>query len=343
MGTGGWRRGSIAAVVAACVAAGALAAPAAQAASGSIVYRKAGRLWVAGPNGERARAIPRTRGMENPSQDDRGTIVAQRGTMLHRFDRRGRARNRPFTTPFRTSSVLPAVKGPFWPEVSPDGRHIAYTYSFTASRFDPSCACYLTTPSLNTTFTRASRPTLNPARSLGLSRMYSKASWIDARRVLMTTESLYDVGGNVLDPVAIDTLGGGRDSYARWFAECTVCESIASLELYPLDEGEMARTRDRMAFVGGPLNAKQVGSELFLYPLPPGTPPAIPQHFCRVTGPSGRFSSPTWSPDGRRLAWADARGIGIGTVGDLSGAECQVTRRLAIPGGRSPDWGPARR
>ena len=334
---------AVAAAVAACVGAAALADPAAQAASGSIVYRKAGRLWVAGPDGKRARAIPRTRGMENPSQDDRGLIVAQRGTMLHRVDRRGRARNRPFTTPFRTSSLLPAVKGPFWPEVSPDGRHIAYTYSLTASSFDPACSCYRVTPSLNTTFTRADRPTQDPAPSLGLSRRYSKASWIDNRRVLMTTESLYDFAGNVLDPVAIDTLGGGRDSYARWFAECLGCESLQTLELYPLDEGEMARTGDRMAFVAGPLNSRQPGSELFLYPLPPGTPPAIPQHFCRVTGPNGRFSSPTWSPDGRSLAWADARGIWIGEVGDLSGETCQVTRRLAIPGGTSPDWGRARR
>ena len=159
MGAQEWRSGAVAAAVAACVGAAALAAPAAQAASGSIVYRKAGRLWVAGPDGKRARAIPRTRGMENPSQDDRGLIVAQRGTMLHRVDRRGRARNRPFTTPFRTSSLLPAVKGPFWPEVSPDGRHIAYTYSLTASSFDPACSCYRVTPSLNTTFTRADRPT----------------------------------------------------------------------------------------------------------------------------------------------------------------------------------------
>lgn len=189
----------------------------------------------------------------------------------------------------------------------------------------------------------ALRDDVAPAASLGVSHIYSKASWIDSSSVLMTTESLYDFGGNVLDTVAIDRLGGGVNSYQRWFAECTGCESIETLQLYPLDDGEMTRKRDRAVFVSGALATKKTGSQLLLYELSPATlPPGVPQRFCRFTGASGSFSSPSWSPDGRKLAWADAKGIWIGTVGNLGGDVCQISKRLAIPGGSSPDWGPAR-
>jgi Tol biopolymer transport system component len=73
-----------------------------------------------------------------------------------------------------------------------------------------------------------------------------------------------------------------------------------------------------------------------------GMPPALPSTPCHVTGASGRFSSPTWSPDGRSLAWADARGVWVGCVGDISGSTCELTRRLLVSGASQPDWGPAR-
>ncbi len=309
--------------------------------AGSILYEKGGRLWLAKPDGSKRRAVPRSKRLENPSQDDRGRIVAQRGINLHRLARGGRRLNRPFTTPFRTSALLPAFKGPFWPEVSPDGRTIAYTYSFTASRFDYGCSCFVVSPSLNTSFTRSDRFTDWPQRTVGLSRMYSKASWIDSRRVLMTTESLYDFAGNVLDQIAIDTVGGGENSYDRWFSECAPCDSLQTLQLRPLDEGEMTRARDRMVFVSGPHGTRDVGSEMIVHELSARMPPGIPQRFCRLTGATGGFTSPTWSPDGRSLAWADDRGVWVGRVNGLGQETCDVSSRLVLAGAKSPDWGPA--
>jgi WD40-like Beta Propeller Repeat len=318
-----------------------LAVPAAHAAlSGTILYRKSGQLWIATPDGKQKRAIPKSRGLESPSQDDRGNIVAQRGVNLYRLDRRGRLLNKPFTTPFRTNPVVAAFNGPFSPEVSPDGKTIAYTYSYTDSVFDPACNCVVTQPSFNTSYTSSRVPTNSPNGGVGLARMYSRASWIDSRRVRFTTEHLYNFAGTVLDQVAIDTLGGGEDSYERWFSECVNCTDIQTLQLYPLDEGEMTRRHDKLVFVSGPLGTKTTGATLLVYALGPGMPPGIPQHFCTVSGPNGKFSSPSWSPDGSMLVWADARGIWVGSVGDLSGSECQITRKLAIPGGASPDWGP---
>jgi hypothetical protein len=324
----------------AAVAAAASSQPAAAGGPGSIVYAKGGKLWVAGPDGRGKRRVAHAGRFENPSQSDAGTIVAQRGTLLYRLSRRGRVLGKPITTAFRTSALLPAFKGPLWPEVSPDGRRIAYTYSFTAAHFDASCLCTRVTPSLNTTYTWANRFTPQPQREFGLARMYGRASWIDSRSVVMATASLYDFGGNVLDSLAVDPLGGGEDSYRRWFSECDPCDSLATLQLYRVDEPELTRQRDKLVVVSGDLGGGADATRMLIYRVG-GLPPALPPSPCHVTGAAGRFSSPAWSPDGRSLAWADARGIWVGRVGELSGASCGLTRRLVVPGGSQPDWGPA--
>jgi WD40 repeat protein len=311
------------------------------ASGGSILYRKGGSLWVVSPSGSGKQRIKNSKGLSNPSQDDRGRVVGQKGILLYRLSRRGKRLNKPITTAFRTSPIVPAFKGPFFPEVSPDGKKIAYTYSFTESHYDPGCQCVSNAPSLNTAYTYSNRFVEDPDRTFGHMRFYYRGSWMGSQSFLATTPNLYDYGGNVLDTVAVDPLGGGADSYQHWFTECTECSSIQTLEKYPLDEAELTRKRDKAVFVAGDLNATQAGSMLFVYPLAQ-PPTAIPSHFCRITGPNGKFTSPTWSPDGKSLAWADRSGIWVGTLGNLAGDNCEVSKRLVLRGGSAPDWGPAR-
>jgi WD40 repeat protein len=314
----------------------------AAAGTGTILYLKGGKLWVASPDGRQKRRVPHAGTFDNPSQADNGTIVVQRGIYFHRLDRRGKPLNKPITTAFRTNPILPAFNGPFSPEVSPDGTKIAYTYSFVASHYDPACDCYRTSPSMNTAHTYANRFVESPVEVFGSARFYSNASWIDNRTVLATTEHLYDYGGNVLDSVAVDTLGGGVDSYRSWFSECVEgCDDIQTLRMYRVDEGEMTRQRDKLVFTAGDLGGPADGKRLLIYAMK-GAPPALPGNPCHVTGPNGRFTSPTWSPDGKSLAWADRRGIWVGRVGDISGPTCRLTKTLVIPGGSQPDWGPAK-
>ncbi len=52
-------------------------------------------------------------------------------------------------------------------------------------------------------------------------------------------------------------------------------------------------------------------------------------------------SSPTWSPDSRRIAYADKDGIWVQDVPGSLDDCAALTERLAIPGGQKPDWGPA--
>jgi hypothetical protein len=324
------------------VAALAATPTAASAAGGSILYVKGGKLAVASPDGRIQRRVPHAGSFLNPSQADNGTIVVQRGIQLYRMNRRGRLLNRPITTAFRTNPILPAFNGPFWPEVSPDGTKIAYTYSFVASHYDPGCACYRTSPSMNTSVTYSNRFVESPDAAFGSARFHSNASWIDNRTLLSTTQHLFDYGGNVMDSVATDSLGGGIDSYRNWFSECVSgCDDVLALQLHRLDEGEMTRQRDKLVFVSGPLGGPADGTRMLIYRMR-AMPPAFPTGPCHVTGANGRFTSPTWSPDGQSLAWADRRGIWVGSVGSIDGSTCQITRRLVIPGGTQPDWGPAR-
>jgi WD40 repeat protein len=321
---------------------GEAAAGFASAGAGSIVYVKGGKLWVATPDGRAKRRVPHSGSFLSASQADDGTIVAQRGIYFHRLSRRGKELNKPITTAFRTSPLLPAFNGPFAPELSPDGTKIAYTYSLVASHYDPACACSRTSPSLNTAFTYSNRFVESPIEVFGNARFHSNGSWIDNRTVLATTEHLYDYAGNVMDSVAVDTLGGGGDSYRNWFSNCVAgCDSIQTLQMYRVDEGEMTRQRDKLIFVSGALNGSADGSKMQIHRMA-GMAPAIPPTFCEIGGPNGKFTSPTWSPDGKSLAWADAQGIWIGRVDDISSQTCQLTKTLVIPGGSSPDWGPAK-
>lgn len=345
----------VVAAVAVAAAAGAATRPAAAAEAtdtsvaargpGSILYLKGGKLWRASPDGRVKRRIPHAGRFVSASQSDSGTIAAHRGLNFYRLSRAGKLLNKPITTAFRTNKLLPAFNGPFSPEISPDGTKIAYTYSFIASYYDYTCQCNRIQPSMNTSYTWSNRFTEWPDRTFGSISFHYNASWIDNRTTLSTTQHLFDYGGNVMDAIGIDTLGGGLNSYRNWFSGCMAgCDSIDTLQLYRYDEAEMTRQKDKVVVVSGPLNGDADGSRLQIH-LMAGLPPAIPPTFCQIAATSGKLSSPTWSPDGKSLAWADAKGIWVGKVGATYGPEgpaCALTSRLVIPGGSKPDWGPAR-
>jgi hypothetical protein len=62
-----------------------------------------------------------------------------------------------------------------------------------------------------------------------------------------------------------------------------------------------------------------------------------------LTGTDSTLTSPTWSPDGRSLAFAHADGIEVLPLPNVEPGDCPgaTSSRLVIPGGQEPDWSPA--
>jgi hypothetical protein len=150
-----------------------------------------------------------------------------------------------------------------------------------------------------------------------------------------TTPDLFDYAGNGLNSVEVDPLGGGSDSYISWFTECTSCD-YSDLHKYPLDEPEFTRKQDKVVSNSGNLDDTLPGAKLFVYPLA-APPKAIPRTSARSAARTGNSAARAGRPMASR--WPGPKeGHLVGKLGDLSGTECAVSRKLVIKGGGSPDW-----
>jgi hypothetical protein len=291
------------------LAALAAAAPAAHA-DGSLTYAKDGNVFLSAPDGSGATQLTRDGGYAWPSQADDGTVVAVRQTeengrkprRLHRMDRSGTPLNPPVeTVPVDNSFYI----GPLAPKVSPDGALVAYHYFYTGPISDS------TLP--RTSISHADRNTVNGEITSTLGS-YFTPSWLQDGRLLAfyAAERTYQVD-----------IWNRDDTVTNWFAD----PEVAPL----LTDGEVSRDGTRMAALGN--------GGLRLYELD-GPPPAQPRLRCVITGFTGEVHDPTWSPDGRALAWEEGDGIHVAQLPDLS-ACAGAARPLVVPGGTDPDWGVA--
>ena len=148
-------------------------------------------------------------------------------------------------------------------------------------------------------------------------------AWIDDSTLMLS-----EPGASLNEDVILDVAGDGYQTITRWFTDSSI---------HGLRDGEMTRQHTKMAFVGGENDAN-----LRVYRMT-GEPTALPEACYEWSNPKGAFASPTWSPDGARLAFAQADGVYVAAVPDL-GAACAIgtdAGTLAIPGASAPDWGPA--
>lgn len=296
----------------ALIAAGSAAPAVAQAGAGSLTYVRGGDVFLSAPDGSRAARLTRGGGYAWPSQADNGTIVAVRRTReggrtprrLHRLRRDGT----PLGPPLETVRVDDAnFVGPLAPAVSPDGRVIAYHF------FDNGISSDRSRPSV--AYTRVDEGT-EPGVFAGALGGYLTPSWLADGRVLVF------LGAERMAHAGIDTLGG---EYTDWFGDPEVSPLLT--------DGEVTRAGDRLVAVGS-------AGDLRFYELA-AAPPAEPRFRCAMTGFRGEVSDPTWSPDGRSLAWEEGDGIHVARIDDL--ASCgSVDRPLVVRRGQDPDWGPAR-
>jgi hypothetical protein len=144
--------------------------------------------------------------------------------------------------------------------------------------------------------------------------------------------------------VILDTLSDGDSGNLvhGWFSDLSDGNPHTS-------GGDMTRDRTKLAFATG-----ENDSTLTVFTVPQfptvfkdGDAPVStrPTACYRYSGPAGRYSTPTFSPDGGRLAWAEDDGIKVVTVPSFAGGcttdGASPTAPLVIPGGSQPDWCPA--
>jgi hypothetical protein len=323
-------RRRLAVVIAA--AAGSLAG-AGEARADSIVYVRGGDVWLARGDGTGARALTRDGTRQDPyrspTQSDRGVIVALKGRRdVVLIDRRGRRRP-------RARDITGGPTPPFDPilvdaAISPDGRTLASTMWLTTRDQDP-VPGGPTGTDLGTTVWYSGVRTGAP---IGQTRDGQSPTWIGNRDLVVFAPNVYHSADAWTVGLA------APESPVQWFQDRVVVDVLDPTDGAPLDHGELTRARDGIALVRGPnTTASTEVTSIRLYAVAGLT--ARPTERCDVrAAPSTRYDDPSWSPDGRRLAWGERDGIWVTPVAPGAGG-CGLAPRRLIAGGSQPDWGPA--
>ena len=304
----------------------------ASAATGSLVYVKGGDIWLARPDGSHAHAVTRdgTRRLpyDHPTRSDGGTIAALRGPFLVRFTGRGRRLGKPH----RVSAGL-AGPGSLHElaeatEISPNGKRVALQQTLLQGTYNPNTGAKgMTILSVTVEYRNASTgKRLREVHQPG--DYYQSPSWVDNSRLLVFAPF------NAYAPeVFVDHFGGSTDG---WFSD----EHSGEPDPFgrqPIDDGELTRAGDKVAFVRG--TNVQGDSDAVLFEVDAvSSLSEIPNYFCSFVPPGpGPFSGPSWSPDGTSLAWANRSGVYTAQLNPSSG-DCGVTPRRVVRGGKQPDW-----
>ena len=312
---------------------------AAPASADSISYVKDGNVFLTTPDGGRHFQVTSSGVYSYASQADDGTFIALAGERLHKLDRLGNVLA-DFATPVSDGPPPPNppdwkdtktnyFNGPFEPEISPDGTKVSYTYYWQHYTYDYMLNSWRNRLESGTAITHTDRLTAWDEFGGNLS------GWIDGSWVDNDTLARSDAGVPLAEDVVFNDikLGGGGE-LRRWF------RNYAG---YDRSDPELNRQQTMLALSGEA--APPTGRHLGVYRTL-GNLTAEPEACFGIFDDDQRGrtpNGPTWSPDGRLLAWQDSAGIKTLTVGDLSGG-CRIPEddiKNVVPGGAHPDWGPA--
>jgi hypothetical protein len=171
----------------------------------TIVYQRAGELWLTQPDGSGRRQI--THGEHRyawPSEADDGTIVAVDETgAIYRMTQKGVALGGPLPSPATQPAPDVTAEPPTHVRVSPDGRRIAYDE--------------LISDEATTLWTPFGATALDfPGQTAGQEELEAP-SWIGSDRLLLSR----DVAALGTDAAtfALYGVGGGDDSATGWFSD----------------------------------------------------------------------------------------------------------------------------
>jgi Tol biopolymer transport system component len=306
------------------VTAVALAAPAVASAD-SIVFAKDGNVWLVAPDGSKLTQVT-TDGTAaapylSPSQADDGTIAVGKGPNIVRLRQNGEVIDQ-VDPPALTDSVSHPLDGTVVDvALSPDGGKLAYTFASYTCPIGASCGARTATGYL------AVGGGTPPAQLSGA--LYtSKPSWVTNSRTLSSAGYLHQINVHDLGPGTSDV---------HWFDD----QDVMAYPTTDLSDAELTRQGDKVVVLRGygadtTVFTLKVNGDALSGPVAP-----FPTPMC-ITSADPKTASPTWAPDGRRLAFSDSSGVTVTGDHPVDGDGCATwTFKEIVAGGSEPDWGPA--
>jgi hypothetical protein len=254
--------------------------------------------------------------------------VALRGTDMFRFTPRGRRIGKPRRVSAGLSGPGSLHELAEASEVSPNGKLVALQKTLLQGTYDPNLGQKGMTI-LSVTVEYRSASTGKRQREVHQpGDYYQSPSWIGNSRLL-----IFAPFNSYAPEVFVDTLGGSTDG---WFSD----EHSGDPDPFarqPLDDGELTRAGDSIAFVRG--TNVDGDSDAVLFEVDAVTSLSeIPNYYCSFVPPGpGPFSGPSWSRDGTSMAWSNRTGVWTARLNPSSG-DCGVTPKLVVRGGKQPDW-----
>ena len=267
-------------------------------------------------------SVTSTGGYSDVTQADDGTMVGLTGVRLHKLT--ARATCSPTSTrrsATRARGPAKAFYGPYDPAISPDGKKVAYTYYYISQ----SRARLL--PADVRDHGQGGRHRLlagRPADRLGRGRArqalrLAHPSWIDNETMMLSDPT------HVLNQdVVLDTVSDGPQPprlVQRHHERQRRRPDGPRRDDSPAHEARLPRRGRRHTAAdlqGAAVPARRLGSSLTDEELP-----YICAFYDKPAG--GRLGSPSWSPDGTRLAYHDGEGLKTVTIPDWPGDECTAT------------------
>ncbi len=296
--------------------------------SGTITYTLDGNVWITTPDGQVKRQLTKDGAAKpwiQPAMAPDGSVFAIQGPEIVHLAPDGAVLSRVTPTPLRgPGGVERSGVHPEWVAPSPGGTKLAWGSDWYAcSDEDPECKFSSISGVMD-----VDRPTA--VDKYGQAPSFRHASWITDTR-LIGTENSTGFWANLWDLGSAPT---------RWF------DSYDHLGLvWDIWEPDVAPNRKLVAMtLLRPNQRGLIAISRSATDLASGTP-GMPTALCGISETLRADASPSWSPDGLELAYADPKGVQVNTwPREIATEQDCVTpepRTITPAGARSPDWGAA--